>query len=79
MRCRRSTAVRPDLPKPLVALLERMLAKDASQRVARPSEVVSALAPLCAGSKLIGLLRAGAGARREPSHDEAEGLQVSAG
>ena len=51
-------AVRPDLPKPLVALLERMLAKDTSQRVARPSEVVSALAPLCAGSKLIGLLRA---------------------
>ena len=28
--------VRPDLPKPLVALLERMLAKNVSQRVARP-------------------------------------------
>ncbi len=49
--------VRPDLPKPLVALLERMLAKDPSQRVARPSDVVNALAPFCEGSKLIGLLR----------------------
>ena len=60
-------AVRPDLPRPLVALLERMLAKDTSQRVARPSEVVSALAPLCAGSKLIGLLRAA----------QAEGMQAA--
>ena len=68
-------AVRPDLPRPLVALLERMLAKDTSQRVARPSEVVSALAPLCAGSKLIGLLRAaqaaGKQAAEEPAHEEA--------
>ena len=69
--------LRADLPKPLVALLERMLAKSAAQRVARPAEVVSALAPLCTGSKLIGLLRE-ARAHEEPSHDEAEGLQVSA-
>ena len=63
-------AVRPDLPKPLVALLERMLAKNASQRVARPSDVVSALAPLCAGSKLIGLLRTARqkGSRLKMSH-----------
>ncbi len=45
-------AVRPDLPKPLVALLERMLAKNASQRVARPSDVVSALAPLLHGEQV---------------------------
>ncbi len=74
--------VRPDLPKPLVALLERMLAKNASQRVVRPSDVVNALAPLCAGSKLIGLLReARAKAKQaedEPSHQEAEEVQVSA-
>ena len=60
-----------------------MLAKNASQRVARPSDVVSALAPLCAGSKLIGLLReARAKAKQaedEPSHQEAEGLQVCVG
>ncbi len=77
------TGVRPDLPKPLVALLERMLAKNASQRVARPADVVSALAPLCAGSKLIGLLRTARAkakqAEDEPSHQEAEGLQVCAG
>ena len=77
------TGVCPDLPKPLVALLERMLAKNASQRVARPSDVVSALAPLCAGSKLIGLLRTarakGQQAEDEPSHQEAEGLQVCGG
>ncbi len=49
--------------------------KTRTQRVARPSEVVSALAPLCAGSKLIGLLRAaqaeGQQAAEEPSHEEA--------
>ena len=75
MRCRRSLRCVRIFPEPLVALLERMLAKDTSQRVARPSEVVSALAPLCAGSKLIGLLRAaqaeGKQAAEEPSHEEA--------
>jgi serine/threonine protein kinase len=48
---------RADVPKPIAALLDRMVAKDPGQRMSRPSEVVNALAPFCEGSKLIGLLR----------------------
>ena len=49
--------LKPDVPKPIARLLERMLEKDPKQRVASPSEVVGVLAPFCKGSKLIGLLR----------------------
>ncbi len=49
--------VRGDVPKPVAALVERLLVKDPQARVGTPGLVVDGLAPFCEGSKLIALLR----------------------
>lgn len=43
---------RPDLPPGLVALVDRMLAKNPDDRFRTPQEVAEALAPFCAGCDL---------------------------
>ncbi|NLX99332.1 MAG: protein kinase [Rhodopirellula sp.] len=62
--------VRKDVPKPVAALIARMLAKDVQTRPQTPSAVVDALAVFCEGSKLIGLLRE---ARQQGSPDSDQG------
>ncbi|HVK13678.1 MAG TPA: protein kinase, partial [Gemmataceae bacterium] len=56
------TAVRPDLPAGLVAVLNRMLAKDPARRPQTPAEVAEALRPYAAGADLVRLLDASEGA-----------------
>ena len=46
---------RPDVPALLAAVLERMLAKDPSERFVSASGVVAALQPYAAGADLAGL------------------------
>jgi serine/threonine protein kinase len=46
---------RPDVPERLAAALERMLAKDRTDRFASPAGVVAALQPFAAGAELAGL------------------------
>jgi serine/threonine protein kinase len=48
--------IRPDVPTQLVALLNRMLAKSPADRCSTAAEVAESLAPLRAGSDLVGLL-----------------------
>lgn len=43
---------RNDLPKDLVAIVDRMLARDPAERPATPAEVVQALAPFASGADL---------------------------
>lgn len=68
--------LKPDVPKPIARLLEKMLEKDPKRRVASPSEVISALAPFCKGSKLIGLLRQ---ARSQEEQDETGKSRIETG
>ncbi len=49
---------RPDVPLPLVAALERMLAKDRERRFTTPAEVVAALGSFASGADLPRLLPA---------------------
>ena len=42
----------PDVPHELVAILDRMLAKDPEDRFARPAELAEVLEPSCAGADL---------------------------
>ena len=49
---------RPDVPLPLAAALERMLAKDREKRFTTPAEVVAALGSLASGADLPRLLPA---------------------
>lgn len=56
------TEHRRDLPSGLVALVHRMLAKDAEQRVATPGEVAMHLTPFCRGQRVVDL----AGGRAKP-------------
>jgi len=44
--------VRDDVPEPLAALVDRMLAKEPARRFSTPKEVADALEPFCAGSSL---------------------------
>jgi serine/threonine protein kinase len=53
---------RNDLPPQLVAIVERMLAKEPEQRFSMPEEVVAALTPYCGGANLSGLLQRAQGA-----------------
>jgi len=48
---------RPDVPKDLLKLLDRMLAKKPNDRFATPAEVAEAIAPFAKGSDLPQLLR----------------------
>ena len=64
-------SVRPDVPKPVARLLEKMVVKDLNKRVARPVDVANALAPFCKGAKLISLLREASGKGDE--HESVEG------
>ena len=66
--------VRPDLPKPIAVLIERMLSKDADDRPGTPSAVVNALAPFCQGSKLISLLRDASRKKRLAADTEASNV-----
>jgi serine/threonine protein kinase len=50
---------RPEIPAPLVGLLERLTAKEPADRYATPGEVAQALTPFVAGSNLVGLQGAG--------------------
>jgi hypothetical protein len=49
---------RPDVPLPLAAALERMLAKDRERRFTTPAEVVAALGSFASGADLPRLLPA---------------------
>ena len=44
--------VRDEVPEPLAALVDRMMAKEPAQRFSTPKEVADALEPHCAGSNL---------------------------
>jgi len=57
----------PGVPEGLVAVVERMLAKDPEARYGTPAEVAEALAPWCAGSDLPGLLARAAAVVEEPT------------
>ena len=48
--------IRPDVPGPLMAVLNRMLAKSPAKRCSTAAEVAESLTPFCAGSNLVGLL-----------------------
>ncbi|MCI0461058.1 MAG: serine/threonine-protein kinase [Gemmataceae bacterium] len=52
---------RPEVPAELVAVLERMLAKNPADRFATPIEVATALQPFAIGSDLPALLEPGSG------------------
>jgi len=59
---------RPDLPKELLAVIDRCLAKTPEKRFATPAEVSAAMLPFVAGSDLAELLRkAGAAASKDPT------------
>ena len=45
--------VRPDVPGPLAASLDRMVAKNPAHRYATAAEVAESLAPFCVGSDLV--------------------------
>jgi uncharacterized protein (TIGR03067 family) len=53
--------LRPDVPEPLAAILDRLLAPAATDRYATPAEAATALAPWCAGADLPALLRRASG------------------
>ncbi len=53
------TDFRRDLPRNLVAMLDRLLAKQPARRFSTPGELAAALAPLAAGSDLRALAAAG--------------------
>jgi serine/threonine protein kinase len=53
------TGVREDVPAGLVAVLDRMLAKDPADRYATPAEVAEALSPFAAGTNLARLVGSG--------------------
>ncbi|MHC4404573.1 MAG: protein kinase domain-containing protein, partial [Planctomycetota bacterium] len=74
----------PDVPAPLAAVVDRMLAKDPNDRFATPAAVVEDLGSLCAGADLQGLFaRAEAAVVAEPpaeggpAADSAERLRRS--
>jgi hypothetical protein len=46
---------RRDLPSAVVALVQRMLAKDVAQRVSTPGEVAMQLTPFCRGQRVVDL------------------------
>lgn len=52
---------RSDVPAELSAIVQKMLAKEPSQRFSTPEEVADALAPFCAGADLAAVLAAGSG------------------
>ncbi|MDY0169207.1 MAG: protein kinase [Thermoguttaceae bacterium] len=56
--------LRRDVPKELVSVLNRMMAKDPARRFQTPAEVADAVGPLCVGADLAALL---ATARHAPS------------
>lgn len=45
--------VRADLPAELIAIVQRMLAKDPAARLRTPAEVAAALTPFCQGARLL--------------------------
>jgi len=49
-------SIAPDVPDGVVAILERMLAKDPHERFATPAEVAAALEAVCRGAKLAELM-----------------------
>ncbi len=49
-------AIRPDVPAPLMAVLDKMLAKSPANRFPTAAEVAESLTPFCAGNDLVGLL-----------------------
>ena len=51
-------ALRPQVPAPLAAIVERMMAKQPADRFATPADVAKALAPFAVGSELPKLLAA---------------------
>jgi serine/threonine protein kinase len=55
------THIRLDVPKPLLAVLDRMLAKEPDERFATPGEVAEAIKPFAAGSNLSALLESAEG------------------
>jgi serine/threonine-protein kinase len=50
---------RPDIPAPVASIVERMMAKDPSQRYQQPGEVAAALAGHCAAPSIPGTLAPG--------------------
>ncbi len=60
-RARPITELRPDLPPPLAAAIERMMAKDRAGRHALPQEVADALTQFAAEADLVRLYREVAG------------------
>ncbi len=59
--------LRPDVPEPLAAVLDRLLAHAPADRYATPAEAAAALAPWCGGADLSALLRRAEGGL---AHDE---------
>ena len=60
----RLARLRPDAPKELVAVVNRMLSKDPARRFATPAKVADAVGPMAGGSDLADLLARG---QRKPT------------
>jgi len=72
--CTPIQTLRPDVPAPLAALIEQMLAREPKDRPAGAEEVMRQLAPSCAGADLAGLFeRASRAIEPAASRDTAAG------
>jgi hypothetical protein len=65
---------RPEVPVELVAVLNRMLARNPAERFAEPAEVAAAIGPFCAGSNLRELVNGTS--QTVPEKDAAEGSPI---
>jgi formylglycine-generating enzyme required for sulfatase activity len=65
-------SLRPDVPAPLAAIIDKMLAKSPAARYATPEELAEALAPFCQYANLAALLARGSTPVQSPVAPAAE-------